>query len=142
MDLKKISFCVFLITLFTGCSQEDLSDPITYEVILEGHLSYSDRAVIPEQYLFFKNENDWNNFLPQIERVNPFTAENLENLNFDFNENNLIIIIGKYYNTCCSMINVNGVYKRNENIVVKYKESGIGELQAVSQAYILLKISK
>ena len=142
MDLKKFGFYIFLITLLTGCTKEDLGNPIAYEVILENHLSYAEQALIPEQYLVFKNETDWNNFIPEIERVNPYRAEHLKGLNFDFNENNLIIIIGKYYNYCCSKISVNGVYKGNDGVLVKYKESGPGELTAVSQAYTLLKISK
>lgn len=142
MYLKKFGFYIFLITLLTGCTKEDLGNPIAYEVILENHLSYAEQAIIPEQYLVFKNETDWNNFIPEIEQVNPNQADNLKKLNFDFNENNLLIIIGKYYNTCCSKISVNGVYKGNEDVVVKYKEGGPGELNAVSQAYTLLKISK
>lgn len=126
----------------TGCTKEDLGNPIAYEVILENHLSYSEQAIIPEQYLVFKNETDWNNFIPEIELVNPNLDEHFKSLNFDFIENNLVIIIGKYYNTCCSKISVNGVYNGIEDVVVKYKESGPGELNAVSQAYTLLKISK
>ena len=131
-----------LLSLATGCSKEDLGDSINYEVILENHLSYEGEDIIPEQYLIFKNESDWNNFLPTIEQVNPSRADQLKNLDFDFNENNLILIIGKYYNYCCSKININGVYKENEGIVVKYKESGPGEATAISQAYTLLKFSK
>jgi hypothetical protein len=130
------------LTLWTGCSKEDLGNPIAYEMILESHLSYVEEEIIPEQYLVFKNESDWNNFIPEIGQANPYTAENLKTLNFDFNQNNLIIIIGKYYNYCCSKIRINGVYKGNDAIFVKYKESGPGELTAVSQAYTILKISK
>ena len=127
---------------WTGCTKEDLGNPIAYEVILENHLSYAEVEIIPQQYLVFKHESDWNNFIPEIERVNPYQAEHLKSLNFDFYEDDLIIIIGKYYNYCCSKISVNGVYKENEIVVVKYNESRPGMATAVSQALTLLKISK
>ena len=131
-----------MITLFTGCTKEELGDPIPYEIIFEGQTSYAEQAIIPEQYLLIKNETDWDNFIPEIERVDTYLAEDLRNLNFDFIENYLIVIIGKYYNYCCSEINVNGVFKENKNIVVKYSESGPGGFTAISQAYTLLTISK
>lgn len=137
---------VFLFSIFLsisiGCSKEDLGDPINYEVILENHLSYDSEETIPEQTLVFKNESDLNNFLPAIEQVNPYLADNLKNLDFDFSQNDLILIIGKYYTYCCSKININGVYKENKGVVVKYKESGPGGFTAISQAYTVLKISK
>ncbi|MGY5851860.1 hypothetical protein [Salegentibacter sp. F14] len=137
---------VFLISIFLslsiGCSKEDLGDPINYEVILENHLSYVSEETIPEQTLVFNYESDLNSFLPVIEQVNPSRADNLKNLDFDFSQNDLILIIGKYYNYCCSKININGVYKENEGVVVKYKERGPGAATAISQAYTVLKISK
>ncbi|MCM4161773.1 hypothetical protein FHG64_18080 [Antarcticibacterium flavum] len=137
---------VFLLSIFLSlsisCSKADLGDPINYELILENHLSYDSEETIPEQTLVFKNESDLNNFLPVIEQVNPYRVDNLKNLDFDFSHNDLILIIGKYYAYCCSKININGVYKENNSVVVKYKESGPGEATAVSQAYTVLKISK
>jgi hypothetical protein len=143
MYLKKLGiYIILMILLWTGCTKEDLGNSIAYEVILENHLSYAEVEIIPKQYLVFKNESDWNNFIPEIERVNPYHAEHLKSLNFDLNKNNLIIIIKKYYNNCCSKISIYGVYKGNEDAVVKYKESGPGMATAISQAYTLLKISK
>ena len=142
MHLKNLSIYIILMTLWTGCTKEGPGDPIAYEVILENHLSYSEEEIIPEQHLIFRNGSDWNNFLPEIERANPYQAEHLKNLNFDFNESSLIIIIGEYYHSCCSEITVNGIYKENEDLVVKYKESGPGIATAISQAYTLLKIPK
>lgn len=142
MNLKNLLLYVILLALGTGCSKEDLGEPIDYEVVLENHFSYANEEIIPEQTLVFENESDWDNFLPLIERVNPFRADNLKNLDFNFSENNLILIIGKYYNYCCSKINIDGVYKENKRVVVKYKESGPGEATAISQAYTFLKISR
>lgn len=142
MYLKNLGIYFILLTLWTGCTKEDPGNPIDYQLILESHLSYAEEEIIPPQYLIFKNELDWNNFIPVIERVDPYRAEYLSSLSIDFNEDISIIIIGKYHNTCCSKISVNGVYKDNGNVVVKYKESAPGELTAVSQAFTLLKISK
>ncbi len=142
MKLKIVFLLSIFLSLSISCSKEDWGDPINYEVILENHLSYDSEETIPEQTLVFKNESDLNNFLPVIEQVNPYRADSLKNLDFDFSQNDLILIIGKYYTYCCSKININGVYKENNGVVVKYKESGPGEATAVSQAYTVLKISK
>ena len=142
MKPKIVILFGILLSFSIGCSKEDLGKQINYEVILENHLSYESEETIPEQTLVFKNESDWNNFLPVIEQVNPSHADNLKNFGFDFGQNDLILIIGKHYNYCCSKINVNGIYKENEGVVVKYKESGPGGFTALSQAYTLLKISK
>lgn len=142
MDYKNLGICIFLMTLGAGCAKEDVSNPISYEVIVESQLSYSDAEKIPKQYLVFENEAAWNDFIPEIERVNPSHGEGLRNLDFDFSNNNLIIIIGKHYNYCCSTISVHGVFKQNEDIVVQFTESGTGGYTALSQAYMLLKISK
>lgn len=143
MKTKIIILCSIFLSLSTGCStEEDFGDPINYEVIIESHLSYGNEETIPEQTLAFKNESDWNNFIPVIEQVNPSRAEKLKNLDFNFNENNLILIIGKYYTYCCSEINIHGVYKESDGVVVKYDESGPGAATAISQAYSLLKISR
>jgi len=128
--------------LFINCSKEEIGDRISYEIIHENSLSYSEENKIPKQYKVFKNENEWNIFIPEIERVNPNQAEILKNLNFDFINNNLIIVIGEYYFYCCSEITINGVYNNREKVTVDFDESGPGELTAVSQAYLILKIKK
>lgn len=142
MSYKKLGVLIFLMTLLTGCTKEDLKDAIPYEVIRENHFSYWEEEKIPEQYLVFESETGWDNFIAEIESIGPSRVENLKNLEFDFNNNNLIIIIGKYYNNCCSTIIVSGIYKNKNEIVVQYKESGAGGATMVSQAYTLLKISK
>lgn len=143
MNFKKTGLYVILLVLLAGCSKEDRGDPINYEVIFEGHLSYGEEEIIPEKYLVFNTETDWNNFISEIERVNPSQANNFKDIEFDFDDNNLILIIGKYYTYCCSKIDIEGVYKEEGGkVVVKYKESGPGGFTAISQAYMLLKISK
>ena len=118
MKPENLFVCLFLLILGSGCTKEEPNNSILYEVILENYLSYSEEEKIPEQYLVFKNETDWNNFIPEIERVNPSQAEHFKVLDFDFDKNNLIIIIGKYYNYCCSRISVHGIYNKNGIAVV------------------------
>lgn len=143
MSCKNLLTCISLMTLLLGCSkEEELGNSLPYEMILENSLSYSEVEQISEQYVVFENQNDFNDFIPVIGAVHPEQAEDLRDLDVDFNKDNLIIIIGKYYLYCCSIISVEGVYNKNENIVVKYEESGPGEAAAISQAYILLKLSK
>lgn len=142
MSYKNLGVFIFLMTLFSGCTKEGLKDSIPYEVILENQFSYWEEEKIPEQYLVFESETAWNDFIPEIERFDPSRGELLRNLEFDFSNNNLIIIIGKYFNYCCSKITVNGIYQDNDGIVVRYKESGPGGATMVSQAYTLLRISK
>ncbi|WP_155827858.1 hypothetical protein [Gillisia sp. JM1] len=131
-----------LMFLFINCSKEETRDRISYEIIHENSLSYSEENKIPKQFKVFENENEWNIFIPEIERVNPNQAEILKNLNFDFINNNLIIVIGEYFFYCCSEITIVGVYNNREKVSVDFYESGPGELTAVSQAILILKIKK
>ncbi|TXD92671.1 hypothetical protein [Gillisia hiemivivida] len=131
-----------LMFLFINCSKEETRDRISYEIIHENSLSYSEENKIPKQFKVFENENEWNIFIPEIERVNPNQAEILKNLNFDFINNNLIIVIGEYFFYCCSEITIVGVYNNREKVTVDFYESGPGELTAVSQAILILKIKK
>lgn len=142
MNFKKIGIGIMLISLLAGCSKEVNRDALSYELIYEGHLSYPEEDKIPKQTLIFENETEWQNFLPEIERVNPSRAEHLRNMDLNFTQNTLILIIGEFYYYCCSSIIVNEVYKENEVLVVNYRETGPGEATALSQAYLLLKVSQ
>ncbi|CAM4282642.1 hypothetical protein GIHI108528_13375 [Gillisia hiemivivida] len=142
MTFKNIIMIIGLMFLFINCSKEETRDRISYEIIHENSLSYSEENKIPKQFKVFENENEWNIFIPEIERVNPNQAEILKNLNFDFINNNLIIVIGEYFFYCCSEITIVGVYNNREKVTVDFYESGPGELTAVSQAILILKIKK
>ncbi len=142
MTFKNIIMIIGLMFLFINCSKEETRDRISYEIIHENSLSYSEENKIPKQFKVFENENEWNIFIPEIERVNPNQAEILKNLNFDFINNNLIIVIGEYFFYCCSEITIVGVYNNREKVSVDFYESGPGELTAVSQAILILKIKK
>ena len=56
-----------------------VGNEIAYDIILKNSLSYSDDNQIPKQFKVFENDDDWNNFIPEIERVNPTRAEALKN---------------------------------------------------------------
>lgn len=142
MTFKNIITIVGSIFLFISCNKEDIGDKISYEIIYDSYLSYSEESKIPKQFKVFKNENEWNNFILEIERLNPYGAEILKNLNFGFLDNNLIIVIGDYYLTCCSEVTINDIYSNHGKITVNFDESGPGELNAVSQAFLILKVKK
>jgi len=140
--MKNLILIICSILLFTGCSKEESTDQIAYEIIDESSLSYDEEDKIPKQFIVFENENDWNDFIPEIERVNPYQAEKLKNLNFDFTSNDLIIVIGKFFNYCCSEIKINKVYKKDGKTMVDFEESGPGMATALSQAYLILEVQK
>lgn len=142
MNFQKLSIIICSTFLLNACSKDEIGDKISYEIIEENSLSYSEEDKILKNFKEFESENEWMNFLPEIERVNPNQAENLRNINFDFTSNNLIIVIGEFFNYCCSKITINRVYKSGEKIVVDFKESGPGSATALSQAYLILKIQK
>ncbi|TVZ27909.1 hypothetical protein JM83_2987 [Gillisia sp. Hel_I_86] len=142
MDIKKMTIILCSIFLFNGCSKDENPDGISYEIIKKNSLSYSEDPKIEKQFIVFKTENEWLNFIPQIERVNPNQAESLKNLNFDFTNNDLIIVIGEFYNYCCSEISIKRIYEKDNDIVVDFEESGPRGFTALSQAYLILKIQK
>ena len=144
MKTKNIIAVVGSIFLFINCSKEEVGNEIAYDIILENSLSYSDDNQIPKQFKVFENDDDWNNFIPEIERVNPTRAEALKNLNFDFSNHNLIFVIGEFHNYCCTKIVINRVYKLDNLINVDFEESGPGNVAgaALSQSYLILKIQK
>ena len=140
MNIHKI-VVIFFSILLIGCSKEDEDNNVSYQIIEEGNLSYTEE-IIPKQFVVFENENDWMEFLPQIEERNPSQAENLENLDFDFNNNSLILIIGEFYNNCCSSIIIKKVYRVENNLKVEFQETGPGLATALSQAFLVLRVSK
>ena len=145
MSALKLTSLLFFIFLFSGCSNDDAEvviENLSYEIIFESQLSYSRGEKIPKQYKVFTDREDWLDFIPTIEEVNPDRAENLENIDFDFTNANLIIVIGEFYNSCCTKITINQVYKRSDNIIVDFEESEPGVAAALSQTYLLIKTQK
>ena len=141
MKIYKLIVLTCSILLFTNCSKEELGENVSFQVIEEGSLSYTGEK-IPKQFIVFDNENDWMEFIPLIENRNPEDGEQLKNLDFDFNDNHLIIVFGEFYNYCCSTISINAVYKNGTNFIVDFDETGPGESAALSQAYVILEVSK
>ncbi|SHJ68228.1 hypothetical protein SAMN04487911_13041 [Arenibacter nanhaiticus] len=142
MPSKNIIAFLCSIFLLISCSKKEIDNQISYEIIDQSTLSYSDENKIPKQFKVFESENEWMDFLPVIERVNPDQAESLRNLKFDFTSNNLIFVIGEFYNYCCSEITIDKVYENDGKIMVDFKESGPGSATALSQAYLILKSQK
>ena len=142
MNIQKLTIILCSIFLFSSCSKEEIKNEISYEIIEENTLSYSEEEKIEKQFIVFESEDEWLDFIPQIERINPYRAEILKNINFDFSNSNLIIVIGEFFNYCCSTISIKSVYKIDERIIVDFEESGPGEATALSQAYLILKIQK
>ncbi len=140
--MKNLILLVYSILILIGCSKEETTDQITYEIIEESTLSYDQEDKISKQFIVFENENDWNDFIPEIERVNSNQAEKLKNLNFDFTSNDLIIVIGEFFNYCCSEIKINKVYKKDGKTMIDFEESGPGMATALSQAYLILEVQK
>ena len=133
-------FCLFLI--LNACSKEETKAEIPFEILYEGDFSYTEEERIQKQFRVFKSEEEWLGFLEQIENFNPGRAEILENQNYDFESDNLVIIIGEFYNYCCSKIIIHGLYRKNGEIQVDFDETGPTVLTALSQAFVLLKIDK
>ena len=144
MTYKNSLIIICSIFLFIGCSKEENDNIISYEIILESMLSYSDQNQVLKQFKIFESEDEWNNFIPESERVNPRNAENLRNLDYDFSNHNLIIVIGRFHNYCCTKIHINRVYKKEDKVIVDFEESGPGNVAgaALSQSYLLVKIKK
>ncbi|HCV82865.1 MAG TPA: hypothetical protein DGQ38_17640 [Zunongwangia profunda] len=136
---------LFSMSLFMSCSTDDAEvviEKLSYEVLLESQLSYYEEEKIPKQYQVFTSQEDWLAFIPTIERVNPDRAKTLRNISFDFNKNNLIIVIGEFFNSCCSQITINQIFKRNNKIIINFEESEPGMAGALSQTYLVLKTSR
>ena len=145
MTAYKFSPLLLLLFLFLGCSNDDAEvviENLSYEVFFENHLSYSEQEKIPKQYQVFKNQKDWLKFIPTIEKVNPDRAKYLKKIEFDFGNDNLVIVIGENFSYCCSQITINQFYRRNNKIIADFEESGPGLAAAFSQAYLLLKTPK
>lgn len=142
MQRLKLPILFCLVLILNACSKEETKTEIPYTVLYEGDFSYSEEEKIQKQFRVFDSEDEWLEFLQQIEIFNPDRAEILENQDYDFESDNLVIIIGEFYNYCCSEIYIHGVYQTNGEIYVEFYETGPTVLTALSQAFMLLKIDK
>ncbi len=140
MNYRYLPILISILFLSISCDKADINEQIPFEIIEEGILSYSDLDKISKQYLVFKDNNEWTEFITKIEMVHPSTAKKLRGLDFDFENSDLGIVIGEFYNYCCSEIIIEKVYKENREIKIDFSESGPGIATALSQAYIILEI--
>lgn len=134
--------CGLLLSLFTGCTTEVSNDSLSYDIIAEGHLSYPAEEKIPEQIQILNNPTELEAFLEVIENVNPDRAQYLRELEINFSRDKLVIIIGEFFNYCCSSIIVKGIYEEGNEVLVEYTETGPGEAAALSQAYMVITVPK
>lgn len=148
MKLKKIFYHSIFILLFVGCDTNDdqmtlEETSIGFEVIEEGNLEYSRFDPIPEQYLVFHDQSEWDSFLTYVERLEIDKYEHFQNLSFDFEENSLIIITAEFEELCCRSISIEKVYKRKDTqIYVDFIIEGAADRQVEMQPFKLIKISK
>ncbi len=150
MKLRNIFSVLFLSIFIYSCGNDD--DQITleetevsYEIIQEGNFSASiDEADLEDSYLVFKSEEEWIRYHNgPILRLNPEQAEKFDQLSFDFNNNNLIIVTSAYSDSCCESIKITNVYENEGRIYVTWKvEESDNSQEIVSQSYILLKVEK
>ncbi len=142
--MKKLVYILIITIAIISCSpnKEIEADSLSFEEIMEGHMSYSGPEEIQEQYVVLENQVELNNFIPVIENASSNLTQELEDLDFDFSNNNLIIVIGKWFSYCCSEITIERIYKNNEEVIVDFSETGPGIAAALSQAYLIIKIAK
>lgn len=137
----------FLILLFvvTGCSKDEFQgEKVSYTLLHEDHLSYYTQEKLPSQELVVKQEQEWLNIIESIAVFDSSRAEKLEELNINFQEASLIIIMEEFQNDCCNIIEISGIYQKEDNLIVDYGikgHPGIG-FAALSQAIKILKIPK
>lgn len=142
MNYRKLLILISILFLSISCDKDETYEQISFRIIEEGNMSYSDLNKISKQYLIFENNNEWLDFLTEIERVHPSTAEKLKDLDFDFDQYHSGMVIGEFYNYCCSKITIEKVYKENGEVRIDFNESGQGIATALSQAYMILEIEK
>ena len=142
MKFQDLGIYLLLFILLTGCSTEASRDSLPYQIITEGHLSYSAEEKIPEQTRVFTHPDELEAFLEGIENVNPHRAQYLRELQINFSRDKLVIIIGEFFNYCCSSIIVKGIYEEGNKVLVEYTETDSGEAAALSQAYMVITVPK
>lgn len=140
MNYRNLLILISILFLSFSCDKDDIEEQISFEIIEEGNMSYSDLDKISKQYLVFKDNIEWIEFIPEIEKIHPSTADKFRDLEFDFENYDLAIVIGEFYNYCCSEITIEKVYLENREIKIDFSENGPGGFAALSQAYIILKI--
>ena len=147
MKLKKI-FTVLILSIFIySCEKDNPNDleqkEISYNVLEKGNFKVEDDNTINEQYLVFKNQEEWESFLSLMEFKSPEKGKEFEKIKFNFNEKILIIVTSEYDYTCCKEISINKIYRSEGRIYVTFEVAPSSESQQItSQSYILLEVNK
>ncbi|MFD2517609.1 hypothetical protein [Salinimicrobium flavum] len=148
MSFKKFLIVLILIIPFYGCEED--KDPITleeteiqYNILESGSFRVSDDNTINEQYLVFKNQEEWSVFLSLMEFKSPEKGKEFENLDFNFTDKTLLIITSEYDYTCCKEIKINKVYRNQGQIHVTFEVDPSTEAEQItSQSYLLFEVNK
>ena len=147
MNLKKyFAVMILSLTLFSCEKEEPLTleeKEIPYNVLERGSFVVAEDNTINEQYLVFKNQEEWSSFLSELNFKSPGKADHFRKLNFNFDDKTLLIITAEYDTSCCKEITINKVYRDQGNIFVTF-EVGVstGVEQTTSQSYLLFEVSK
>lgn len=147
MKLKSIFTILILSICIFSCEKDDPDKlegkEISYNIIETGSFSVSEDNTINEQYLIFKEEEEWSSFLSLMEFKSPEKGEEFAELDFNFNDKTLIIITSEYDDTCCKEIKINKVYRDQEMIYVEFEtKDSTGGATNFNQSYLLFEVNK
>lgn len=135
-----------LLSGFTACTKDGVKGTaLPYEIIQEDYFSYTEGERIPAQNLAIQTQQEWSQFIYELGQQQQTAKEELEQVNTNFLENTLIILIEEYRTDCCNRFRIEGIYERENHIVVNYKLEDPNKLTsfaAISQVYLIVQIPK
>lgn len=129
--------------MFIACSKdEENSASMNYEILKMGSLSYDNQTEleIPKGYSVFETEESWDAYLTTLSERNTQYHSELKDFDFDFTNQDAILVTGSYFYSCCSLITVKKVYEEETQTIVDFTESDTGIISTISQAYVVLVI--
>ena len=142
MNCKILSILLLILLASCNNNEEETFNEVSFKTIYKGHMSYSNANPISKQYQVFEKRESWINFIGVIENLHPSTADALKNISFDFDTNNLGIVVGQFYSYCCSEIEILKIYTENNSTKIDFTETEPGMAAALSQAFVIVEISK
>ena len=147
MSVKKIITIVILTMIIFGCEKEDPTGlegkEISYNILEKGTFKVSGDNTINEQYLVFKDQEEWAGFISLMEFKSPEKAEEFKELSFDFNNKTLLIITSEHQNYCCKEIIIKKVYRDQGIIYVDFEvKDSNGTESNFYQSYLLFEVNK
>ena len=147
MKLKNIFAFLILSILFYSCEKDNSDSPeekeISYNILQEGTFTVSEDNKIPEQYLVFKNEEEWTSFVRFMEIINPEKSEEFQELDFNFTDKTLLIVNTLHNNDCCKEIEIIKVSREQGRIYVDFETKNSNDTETnLNQSYLLLEVAK